>query len=69
VDLLQRFLEAKEENPEIIDRAGVLVNFSFFVLITDASPHCSNIMLQWIARNIGKLVRYVAPSHHHHDHD
>jgi hypothetical protein len=47
----------------------LLVNFSFFVLITDAPPHCSKILLQWIAGNIGKPVRYVAPSHHHHDHD
>jgi hypothetical protein len=50
------------------DYVQMLVEFSDFLLITDAPPHRSKILLQWISENIGKPVRYVAPSHHHHDH-
>jgi glyoxylase-like metal-dependent hydrolase (beta-lactamase superfamily II) len=38
------------------------------VLVTDAPAHRSKAILEWVAETIGKPVKYIAPSHHHHDH-
>jgi hypothetical protein len=50
------------------DYVQMLVEFSDFLLIIDAPPHRFKILLQWISENTGKPLKYVAPSHHHHDH-
>jgi len=46
----------------------LMVEFDDGVLLTDAPPHRSKILIDWIAANIGKPIKYVVPSHHHHDH-
>lgn len=47
----------------------LLVEFDDGLVITDAAPHRSKIVLQWIEENLpGKKVTHVVPSHHHRDH-
>jgi len=50
------------------DYVQLMVEFDDGVLLTDAPPHRSIILIDWIATNIGKPINYVVPSHHHHDH-
>ncbi|KAI8624186.1 hypothetical protein F5Y19DRAFT_491630 [Xylariaceae sp. FL1651] len=50
------------------DYAQMIVKFDEGVLITDAPPHRSKIIIQWVEENLGAEIKYVAPSHHHHDH-
>ena len=51
------------------DYFQLLVEFSFGLLITDASPFQSRTILDWVAQNYpNKSVTHVVPSHHHRDH-
>lgn len=50
------------------DYVQMLVVYEAGVLITDAPAHRSKIIIEWIRQNLGKEVRWVVPSHHHHDH-
>ncbi|KAG4262883.1 hypothetical protein FPRO03_10246 [Fusarium proliferatum] len=46
----------------------LIIEFETEVIVCDAPPFWSEAVLEWIKRNIGKKVTYVAPSHHHRDH-
>lgn len=51
------------------DYVQVLVEFEDGLLITDAAPHRSKLILEWVAANMkGKNITHVVPSHHHFDH-
>lgn len=50
------------------DYVQLLVEFDEGFLITDAPPHRSRILLDWIKQNTQKKISYVVPSHHHRDH-
>ena len=50
------------------DYVQLLVEFSDGLVITDAPPHRSKIILEWVKQNIGKNITHVVPSHHHRDH-
>ena len=50
------------------DYLQLLVEFSDGLLITDAPPHRSKIILEWVKQNVGKNITHVVPSHHHRDH-
>ncbi|WKT54478.1 Metallo-beta-lactamase [Fusarium oxysporum f. sp. vasinfectum] len=38
------------------------------VIVLDAPPHQSKLVIEWAQRRLGKNVTHVWPSHHHHDH-
>ncbi|KAL2681191.1 hypothetical protein Neosp_008798 [[Neocosmospora] mangrovei] len=38
------------------------------VIVLDAPPHQSHLIMQWTLKTLGKAVTHVWPSHHHHDH-
>ncbi|KAH6952441.1 hypothetical protein BKA56DRAFT_663714 [Ilyonectria sp. MPI-CAGE-AT-0026] len=38
------------------------------VIVLDAPPHQSILIIQWALKTLGKPVTHVWPSHHHHDH-
>ena len=51
------------------DYVQLLVEFENGLLITDAPPHRSKIILDWVESNMnGKHITHVVPSHHHRDH-
>ena len=51
------------------DYVQVLVEFESGILITDAPPHRSKIVLEWVDLHMhGKRITHVVPSHHHRDH-
>jgi Metallo-beta-lactamase superfamily len=51
------------------DYVQLLVEIDGDLLITDAPPHRSSIILDWVTQNMGdKKITYVVPSHHHRDH-
>ena len=51
------------------DYVQLLVEFEDGLLITDAPPHRSKIILDWVKSNMqGKRITHVVPSHHHRDH-
>ena len=50
------------------DYVQLLIEFSSGFLVTDAPPHRSKIILDWVSRHSSKRITYVVPSHHHHDH-
>ena len=51
------------------DYVQVMVEFENGLLITDAAPHRSKIILEWVEANKGgKKITHVVPSHHHRDH-
>ncbi|KAF4951559.1 hypothetical protein FGADI_7334 [Fusarium gaditjirri] len=46
----------------------LIIEFENEVIVCDAPPFWSGAVMEWIEKNIGKKVTYVAPSHHHRDH-
>lgn len=51
------------------DYVQLMIEFDDGILVTDAPPHRSRILLEWIRANKkGKKVTHVVPSHHHRDH-
>lgn len=51
------------------DYVQILVEHDDGLLITDAPPHRSKIILDWVDVNMhGKRITHVVPSHHHRDH-
>ena len=51
------------------DYVQLLLEFEDGLLITDAPPHRSKIILEWVEKNMnGKTITHVVPSHHHRDH-
>jgi hypothetical protein len=50
------------------DYVQLVINFTDGVLITDAPPHRSRILLQWVSETLQKNVTHIVPSHHHRDH-
>ncbi|SCO57270.1 uncharacterized protein FFMR_14426 [Fusarium fujikuroi] len=51
-----------------VDLLQLIIEFETEVIVCVAPPSWSEAVLEWIERNIGKKVTYVAPSHHHRDH-
>ncbi|KAH8820708.1 hypothetical protein F5884DRAFT_827055 [Xylogone sp. PMI_703] len=50
------------------DYSQLVIELDDGVLVTDAPPHQSEIVIQWIHEKIKKPIKYIWPSHHHHDH-
>ncbi|PTB63672.1 hypothetical protein BBK36DRAFT_1171147 [Trichoderma citrinoviride] len=50
------------------DYVQLVLNFTDGVLITDAAPHRSRILIQWVKETLNKTVTHIVPSHHHRDH-
>ena len=50
------------------DYVQLIVEFTSFVLVTDAPAHRSHIVIDWVAENLHKPIKYIVPSHHHRDH-
>ncbi|KAL6864580.1 hypothetical protein J3F83DRAFT_761908 [Trichoderma novae-zelandiae] len=50
------------------DYVQLVLNFTDGVLITDAAPHRSRILIQWVRETLNKTVTHIVPSHHHRDH-
>ncbi|RFU77874.1 hypothetical protein TARUN_4342 [Trichoderma arundinaceum] len=50
------------------DYVQLVLNFTDGVLITDAAPHRSRILIQWVKETLNKSVTHIVPSHHHRDH-
>lgn len=50
------------------DYVQLVVNFTDGILVTDAAPHRSRILLQWVKEKFNKPITHVVPSHHHRDH-
>ncbi|KAF5638148.1 hypothetical protein F25303_7785 [Fusarium sp. NRRL 25303] len=46
----------------------LIIEFETEVIVCDAPPFWSESVMEWIKKNIGKKITYVAPSHHHRDH-
>ncbi|KXH33025.1 hypothetical protein CSIM01_05160 [Colletotrichum simmondsii] len=38
------------------------------VIVLDAPPHQSKLVIEWVQSNLGKNITHVWPTHHHHDH-
>ncbi|CAN9426199.1 unnamed protein product [Alternaria alternata] len=38
------------------------------VIVLDAPPHQSKVIIEWANQRLGKPVTHVWPTHHHHDH-
>ena len=53
---------------EYADYLQLLIEFDEGFLVTDAPPHRSNILLEWVKHNSEKQILYVVPTHHHRDH-
>lgn len=50
------------------DYAQLVVDLPSGALVVDAPPHRSSAVRDWVRHELGKEVRWVLPSHHHHDH-
>ncbi|KAH7384600.1 hypothetical protein BKA66DRAFT_462501 [Pyrenochaeta sp. MPI-SDFR-AT-0127] len=46
----------------------VVLEFEDAVVVLDATPHQSRVILQWAREILGRNVTHVWPSHHHGDH-
>lgn len=51
-----------------VDYVQLVIEFENGTLVTDAPPHRSKMLLQWIAETMNKTVKHVVPSHYHRDH-
>ncbi|KAM5344605.1 hypothetical protein ACJ41O_013140 [Fusarium nematophilum] len=38
------------------------------VIVLDAPPHQSLLVIRWVRETLGKTVTHIWPTHHHHDH-
>ncbi|EXL66704.1 hypothetical protein FOPG_17141 [Fusarium oxysporum f. sp. conglutinans race 2 54008] len=47
---------------------GMVYEFEDFVVVLDCPPHQSHLVIQWVKEKLKKPLKYVWPSHHHHDH-
>ncbi|KAL7931776.1 hypothetical protein V8C35DRAFT_329443 [Trichoderma chlorosporum] len=50
------------------DYVQLVLNFTDGILITDAAPHRSRILIQWVKETFNKPITHIVPSHHHRDH-
>jgi hypothetical protein len=50
------------------DYVQLVIELEHGVLVTDAPPHRSTLLLDWIQQTLQKPVTHIVPSHHHHDH-
>ncbi|EEY19618.1 conserved hypothetical protein [Verticillium alfalfae VaMs.102] len=39
-----------------------------YVVVADCPPHQSLLVIRWVKEKLRKPIKYVWPSHHHHDH-
>ncbi|KAH6952529.1 hypothetical protein BKA56DRAFT_504985 [Ilyonectria sp. MPI-CAGE-AT-0026] len=46
----------------------LVYEFEDFVVVLDCPPHQSHLVIQWVKEQLKKPLKYVWPSHHHHDH-
>ncbi|KAF5700371.1 hypothetical protein FGLOB1_10835 [Fusarium globosum] len=67
VDLLQVYWLIIDDSHDL-GLKQLIIEFETEVIVCDAPPFWSEAVMEWIKRNIGKKVTYVAPSHHHRDH-
>ncbi|KLO97290.1 uncharacterized protein LW93_3266 [Fusarium fujikuroi] len=67
VDLLQVYWLIIDDSHDLGFKQ-LIIEFETEVIVCVAPPSWSEAVLEWIERNIGKKVTYVAPSHHHRDH-
>ncbi|KAK1673621.1 hypothetical protein BDP55DRAFT_555965 [Colletotrichum godetiae] len=49
-------------------RQGLIELEDGSVLVLDAPPHQSKLIIEWVQTNLGKNITHVWPTHHHHDH-
>ncbi|KAH7124881.1 hypothetical protein B0J13DRAFT_598944 [Dactylonectria estremocensis] len=45
-----------------------ILEFEHGVVVLDAPPHQSLLIIEWIRKDLRKPITHVWPSHHHHDH-
>ncbi|KAG0651567.1 hypothetical protein D0Z07_1494 [Hyphodiscus hymeniophilus] len=38
------------------------------VIVTDATPHQSHLVIQWVREQLGRNITHIWVTHHHHDH-
>ncbi|KAI1039355.1 hypothetical protein LB505_008542 [Fusarium chuoi] len=67
VDLLQVYWLIIDDSHDLGFKQ-LIIEFETEVIVCDAPPFWSEAVMEWIKKNIGKKVTYVAPSHHHRDH-
>ncbi|KAF5601782.1 hypothetical protein FPANT_1646 [Fusarium pseudoanthophilum] len=67
VDLLQVYWLIIDDSHDL-GLKQLIIEFETEVIVCDAPPFWSEAVMEWIKKNIGKKVTYVAPSHHHRDH-
>ncbi|CVL03817.1 uncharacterized protein FMAN_14980 [Fusarium mangiferae] len=67
VDLLQLYWLIIDDSHDLGFKQ-LIIEFETEVIVCDAPPFWSEAVMEWIKKNIGKKVTYVAPSHHHRDH-
>ncbi|KAM0321460.1 hypothetical protein ACHAQA_010107 [Verticillium albo-atrum] len=46
----------------------IVYEFEDFVVVLDCPPHQSLLVIRWVKEKLRKPLKYVWPSHHHHDH-
>ncbi|KAJ0332927.1 hypothetical protein COL5a_001655 [Colletotrichum fioriniae] len=49
-------------------RQGLIELEDGSVIVLDAPPHQSKLVIEWVQGNLGKNITHVWPTHHHHDH-
>ncbi|KAH7137063.1 beta-lactamase-like protein [Dactylonectria estremocensis] len=54
--------------PELRFYRQLLLEFDDGVAIADCPPQQSRIIIEWAQKNLNKTVKYILPTHHHHDH-
>ncbi|KAF5586355.1 hypothetical protein FPCIR_7965 [Fusarium pseudocircinatum] len=67
VDLLQAYWLIIDDSHDLRFKQ-LIIEIETEVIVCDAPPFWSEAVMEWIKKNIGNKVTYVAPSHHHRDH-
>ena len=50
------------------DYVQLVIELEDGMLVADAPPHRSKLVIDWIREKFNKPIKYVVPSHHHRDH-
>ncbi|RSL96332.1 hypothetical protein CDV31_013510 [Fusarium ambrosium] len=51
-----------------LGRRQLVLEVGDAVVVLDAPPHQSHLVIQWVRQTLGKSVTHVFLTHHHHDH-
>ncbi|KAH9866215.1 hypothetical protein J1614_008781, partial [Plenodomus biglobosus] len=54
--------------PEVFQYRQILLEMSDHVVVLDAPPEQAAMLIEWSKQRLGKPIRQVWPTHHHHDH-